>query len=277
MTNIDQAPVNARALAAEIEPHAIASWPPREAVWQNDWLLRFTNGFTHRGNSVATLQFGGSNLDTAIDAVEHEYRKRALAPMFQVASLVAPTDLAGVLIARGYEAITPTFVRATTPAALLANLPEQGDLAISHVPDADFISLVVEGSRSEGDGAERLEILSRISAERICLTAFAEGRAVACGTGTLVGGHVGINMMRTALTHRRQGHAQRVLSALARWAKQTGAIRVYLGVERANAPALALYTRAGFIPAYVYCYYRKAQLQNGLQPFGNGDTPITRA
>jgi GNAT superfamily N-acetyltransferase len=257
MANIDQAPVNARALAGEIEPHAIASWPPREAIVRNNWLLRFTNGFTHRGNSVATLQFGGKNLDNAIDDVEREYRKRALVPMFQVASLVAPPELESTLIARGYEAVTPTFVLAATPPALRACLPATVDVAIDRAPSADFIALVVEGSRSEGDGAERIEILSRVSAERICVTASAEGCAVACGTAKLVEGHVGINMMRTALPHRRQGHAFRVLAAIARWAQENDASRVYLSVEMANAPALALYERAGFVPAYTYLYYRK--------------------
>jgi GNAT superfamily N-acetyltransferase len=257
MTNIDQAPVNARALAAEIEPRAIASWPAREAVRRDDWLLRFTNGFTHRGNSVATLQFRGRNLDSAIDEVEREYRKRALSPMFQVASLVAPPDLECVLVARDYEVVTPTFVLAATPTAMRPRLSATADVAIDREPCTEFVALVVEGSRSEGDGAERIEILSRIAAERICLTAFADGRAVACGAATLVEGHVGINLMRTALGHRRKGHALRILSAIARWAEQKGAARTYLGVEIANAPALALYRRAGFALAYSYRYYRK--------------------
>jgi GNAT superfamily N-acetyltransferase len=257
MTKIVQKPVNACALAEEIEPYAVASWPARQTQLLNGWLLRFTNGFTHRGNSVATLQFAGTNVGAAIDDVEREYRRRSLPPMFQVASAVAPTRLADVLSTRGYEVVTPTFVRAATPAEMLVRLPEAVDVAIAPEPGVEFSSLVIEGSRSEGDGAERMEILSRVTAERACVTAFANGRAVACGTATLVGGHVGINLMRTTVAQRRRGYAQRILAAIARWAHDKDAVRVYLGVEMANSTALALYVRAGFAPAYAYRYYRK--------------------
>jgi ribosomal protein S18 acetylase RimI-like enzyme len=63
--------------------------------------------------------------------------------------------------------------------------------------------------------------------------------------------------MRTDVEFRRQGHAQRVLAAMAQWAASQDARRVYLAVEQSNAPALALYAQASFEPAYSYRYYRK--------------------
>jgi ribosomal protein S18 acetylase RimI-like enzyme len=77
--------------------------------------------------------------------------------------------------------------------------------------------------------------------------------------GVNVEGKVGVNLMRTDAASRRQGHAQRVLSAIARWAQQQRAETLYLGVEMANTPAVTLYERAGFEPAYSYRYYAKGR------------------
>src|SRR5258708_3790742 len=257
MTRIVQKPVNACALATEIESHAVAAWPARETQPLDGWLLRFTNGFTHRGNSVATLQFSGADVEAAVDTVESEYRQRRLPPMFQVASAVEPANLSDILSARGYDAITPTFVRMAAPSEIPTRLPEPTDVTAARPPNAEFAALVAEGSRSEADAAERMEILARVRAERACVIAWADGKVVACGTATLTNDHVGINMMRTTLAQRQRGHAQRVLAAIARWAQDRGAARVYLGVEQPNAPAVALYARAGFVPAYSYRHFRQ--------------------
>lgn len=259
MPEMPQDPVNGCQSAAVIEPAALLAWPARERIVLDGWVLRFTDGFTHRGNSVATFEFIGSDLETAIDRVECEYRTRNLAPMLQVATHVEPATLADVLVARGYEMISPTFVRATTPETAVARLPDAGDVTVGAKASGDFTQLVLRGSRSEGDGHERLDILARISVPVTCVTAFSQGKAVACGMGVNVDGRVGVNLMRTDAAHRREGHAQRVLCAIARWAREQHADTLYLGVEMANAPAVALYERAGFEPAYSYRYYAKGR------------------
>jgi ribosomal protein S18 acetylase RimI-like enzyme len=57
---------------------------------------------------------------------------------------------------------------------------------------------------------------------------------------------------------RRRGVAQSLLRTLAGWAGEQGAERLYLQVERDNAPARRLYDRLGFTEAYRYHYRRAA-------------------
>ena len=61
--------------------------------------------------------------------------------------------------------------------------------------------------------------------------------------------------MRTTPSARRHGHGRRVLAAIAHWARQSGAHHLYLQVDHANTPAIALYERAGFRTAYHYLHY----------------------
>ncbi len=252
MREIHQDGVNAR--IAELESAGVETWPARETLDVSGWLLRFTDGQTHRGNSVATHRFRGHALDGAIESAEREYRARNLPPMFQISPVAKPVDLERALRQRGYRTITPTLTCVASTILMRAALPEPREVTSSGEPDDDFIAVLLSGSRSEADGRERLDVLSRIELPHICVTAYSKGIAVACGTGTLAAGWVGINMMRTAAAHRRNGHAQRVLSAITRWSEGKGVSRLYLNVEESNSGARALYAKAGFDTAYEYRY-----------------------
>lgn len=64
--------------------------------------------------------------------------------------------------------------------------------------------------------------------------------------------------MATLPRARGKGAARHMLAALAGWAGAHGARRVYLQVERNNAPALRLYEQAGFGEVCDY-HYRIAE------------------
>ncbi|MBI1328899.1 MAG: GNAT family N-acetyltransferase [Alphaproteobacteria bacterium] len=251
MTALHQSPVNVAAL----EAISAASWPARHTSEVDGWLLRFTDGYTHRGNSAATHRFTGADVEESIDAVEGAYRAKALPALFHMSPATVPADLEQRLIARGYECTTPTMVCVANTLDMIARLPEPFD--VSGERGAGFDSLVIGGSRSPDDGHERLDILARMNPPLICATAFDNGVAVSCGIGIAREGWAGINLMRTDAHARRRGNAQRVLSAIAQWARASGIANIYLGVEQQNAPARALYAKAGFRDAYPYWYLRK--------------------
>jgi GNAT superfamily N-acetyltransferase len=218
------------------------------------WLLRFTDGFTHRGNSVAPLAIP-ADTDAALASAERASAARGLAPMVQMSPAAQPGDLASRLEARGYAGTTPTFTMVADIGAAVAALPESGDSLADG--GADFEALVREGSRSVADGDERLDIFARLAVPKIAATALAEGQGVACGTGTCVGAWVNINLMRTRADRRREGHARRVLAAIARWGKGQGATGLFLNVEEPNHGARALYRSAGFRDVYRSLYCRR--------------------
>src|SRR6185312_11360840 len=95
MREIPQSGVNAR--VAELEAAGVETWPARETMRVAGWLLRFTDGYTHRGNSVATHRFTQETCDDAIAIVESEYRARSLPAMFQISPASQPVDLERIL------------------------------------------------------------------------------------------------------------------------------------------------------------------------------------
>jgi GNAT superfamily N-acetyltransferase len=77
---------------------------------------------------------------------------------------------------------------------------------------------------------------------------------VATALGVSDGDWAGVFSLLTRPAWRGRGAGRALLGALARWAASRGARRLYLQVERDNAPALALYAKAGFRERYGYHY-----------------------
>ncbi len=248
---IDQDRINA--LAAELEPCAIAAWPARQTLEMGGWLLRFTDGYSHRGNSVAARGFAGGDLLNQIALAEIAYFSRGLAPMFQITPVTQPANLEEILIERGYVGEAPTHVMIAECAKIAR--PSR-DVVLASEPNGAFKSLVLSGSHSYADGCERLDVLSRIEAARVFATIGGNGEAAACGMCVAADGWAGINLMRTQVPQRRKGFAMEILSALAHWARKQDATQLYLQVEDDNPAARALYAKAGFTDAYSYRFYR---------------------
>lgn len=105
-------------------------------------------------------------------------------------------------------------------------------------------------------------LLSTIGPPGCAVTASLDGELVGIGFGVFERDWCGVYGMTTLPHARRRGVASSVLHALAR----AGATHMYLQVESDNAPAHALYERAGFIRAYGYHYRTRAL---------GGDAPST--
>jgi GNAT superfamily N-acetyltransferase len=259
MTVIDQHAVNG--LAWELDPIAVESWPAREIEHLDGWLLRFTDGYSSRANSVSALDFQGTSLERSIAAAENAYQMRGLTPQFQVTPATQPPGLEAVLIRRGYTHRTPTLLMVANTDGLAGPV----DVRVASSIDKAFAALTREGSHSEADGDERLSILARIGHPKALVMAEESGRAVACGASVAIGDWASVYVMRTTPSARRRGHGQRVLCGIARWALSQGASRLYLQVDESNTDAVALYLRSGFRVGYRYLHYF-ASIQTGLKP-----------
>ena len=105
------------------------------------------------------------------------------------------------------------------------------------------------------DGASRSRALSR--AEGTLYASLREGgQTLACGAACFADGWLSMHGLRTASSQRGRGLAGRLIRAMALDAQRRGIARAFLQVDCANAPALALYRRAGMLTAWTYAYWR---------------------
>ncbi|MCU1692455.1 MAG: family acetyltransferase [Frankiales bacterium] len=167
----------------------------------------------------ASLLHGTGPLPARLDAVQDLCRRHGAPPCVQVCP-ACPPGLDEALATRGWS-------RSVDVELLVA------DAATVPAPGTD---VVVAAGRAE----------VRVG-----------GAAVATGRVVVEDGWGGVFGMRTLAGARRRGAAAAVLGGLAVWAVEHGARRLYLQVTADNAPACALYARAGFSRAATY-HYRTA-------------------
>ncbi|THV35747.1 GNAT family N-acetyltransferase [Glycomyces buryatensis] len=226
----------------ELERLLAAAWPPVEAEDLGGWLLRYSDGYTRRANSVLALTESDLSLDAAIAAVERWYAERGERPLIAVAPIAKRLD--EELASRGWtdEARTAVLTKE------LGGDGYDGAARIVHRPSEDLLEQVGRGmpevaAKILGSGPRR---------------GFAEiteaGVLVARGRGAIEGDLVMISGIGTLPEYRRRGLGTEILHALESWGFRSGASRAALQVETDNEAALAMYGKLGYTERYRYWY-----------------------
>lgn len=224
-----------------LERATVAAVSPQALEEIAGWLLPFDTGTVGRARSAAPLAHGTP--DAAVIAqVESRYAAHGIPVTWRLPELAAFDEFAQRLRDRGYQAGKPTHVQTAAVAEVIA--VSQGPFAQTATrPDAGWAS-------------SRVATLSR--APGALFASIREGgETVAAGMGGFSHGWASVHGMRTAQHCRSRGLAGRVLTTLARAARERGIERMFLQVEAHNAAALALYKRAGFTTAWTYSYWKK--------------------
>lgn len=244
---------------AAIEACANRAWPAAHVEVLGGWKLRWSDGLTRRGNSVYPLDdAGGIALGEKLDRVEAWYRARGMGALYQLSPIASPPGLDTALATRGYALESPVSIQTCATATLAdAPLPHRALSAqVSDTPTPEWRAISVERGRFSERPGTFDGFLDRIGARAGFALARISQEPVASALGVVDGTRAGIFAMLTVPERRGRGAGTALLLALGRWAGERGAREIYLQVERDNAPALALYHRAGFQERYGYHYRR---------------------
>ncbi|MGC9523140.1 MAG: GNAT family N-acetyltransferase [Anaerolineae bacterium] len=236
-----------------IEEAALNAWPAKQQRLYDGWLLRFSEGYSKRANSVNPLYASTLDVETKIDVCEAQYAAKALPTLFRITPLASPADLDQRLAARGYRVLDPTRVEVldlatwsaagTSPSAL-----EDLSLDAWRERYATFA-----GRRLPAAHHAMLEAIAG-GLRLVCLRH--AGRPVACGMAVVEGAYVGLFSLITDPVLRRRGYGQALVESLLDRAKGAGARHAYLQVQESNGPARQLYAKLGFRELYRYWYRR---------------------
>lgn len=254
----ERVPWHLRVDALEVQEQAVLGWAPLESTWLGRWLLRASEGFTGRANSVLPLGSPGVALPDALDRVRDWYAARGLEPVFQL-PLPAAQDVYDHLLASGWTARDETVVMTADPAHVAAErVPpttrhgSQPCVELGTELTAEWLA-----TYHYRGGAELPPVAARLLTSAP-LQAFASVRddtgVVAVGRVAVGGEWAGITAMEVAPRGRRRGLAGAVLRALARFGADSGARGLYLQVSADNDAALRLYSGSGFAPHHRYRY-----------------------
>lgn len=236
----------------QIEELSINAWPSLQTLVYDGWLIRFSNGFTKRANSVNPIYCSGMDTGDKIRYCDSLFRSRNLRPVFKMTHAVFPDNLDAMLEERGYASIDPTSVQLLPLSEL--RKPSMHRISWHERPTDDWLSSFCALNNQEAHKNTMKSMLSLLSPKACFLSLFDRGDVVACGLGVVERGFLGVFDVVTDSRHRNQGFGEQLLLNLLNWGRENGAKQAYLQVMLNNAPALRLYAKLGFQELYRYWY-----------------------
>jgi GNAT superfamily N-acetyltransferase len=239
----------------QLESISLMAWPALQEKTYDGWILRFSEGYTKRANSINSFHPSTLPLAEKVSHCEKIYKERHLPPIFRITTFSSPPDLDSYLKARGYQKIDPTSVLTHHLADLKIQRSLQGDLISAPLESwldsfCRFLDDPVEAHQTHR------KILQAIPSPKIFALLLLEDQPVACGVGAFVEKYIGLFDLLTHPDHRGKGHGTSLVLQMLRWAQERDAQLAYLQVVEANQTAMRLYRKLGFKRAYHYWYRR---------------------
>jgi ribosomal protein S18 acetylase RimI-like enzyme len=239
-----------------VEELSMNAWPALQTMCYDGWILRFSNGYTRRANSVIPLYASERETVEKIKACEKVYKDQGLATTFKMTAESQPLGLDDCLEAQGYQTDAQTSVQ-LVGLGRLDSAPVSGlDLEPS-VTDEWLAAFCRMSKLPTAHQTTHRQLLEAIIPAKCCATIEVDGQTVGCGLGVLQNGYLGLFDIVIETSFRRQGCGERLVRGLLSWGKQVGAHTAYLQVMLNNGPALRLYAKLGFQELYQYWYRLK--------------------
>jgi ribosomal protein S18 acetylase RimI-like enzyme len=235
------------------------AWPAATTAWLEGWRLGLDAGVTRRANSVlpnAACPVG--DVDALIREVERRYRAHGLPPCFKLTAAAEPADLDHRLERRKYRSEGHSLVLVADARQITRPRDAKIAVALDDRPSRAWLDVCWPTAQYGAERPARQAIVERVRAPRVFGLARLAGVPGGAALAVERRGWAGITAVHTLPEQRRRGIAQGLLRALASWAGDQGIERLYLQVERDNAPARRLYAGLGFTEAYPYHYRRAA-------------------
>ena len=238
---------------ASIETAGANAWPALHQEDYDGWVMRFSNGYTKRANSIYPNHPSALPLDTKLEICRKRYSAHDLPMIFRITSISPEPELDNYLENQHYRRSSRTKVMACP-----LNNPDrytETTSAISSLSLDDWLSHFYSLSDFSTEYRDtHHNILSKIEKQVVYLRLSSKDKSVACGMGVLDGDYFGLFSILTAANYRNQGFGGEITAALMNWASENEAVFAYLQVQVDNSPAFYLYRKYSFKPVYEYWY-----------------------
>lgn len=243
-----------------IEELSLNAWPALKTMVHQGWLLRFSEGYTKRSNSIQAIYTKtNDNLDQQIAFCEEMYAEANLQTIFKITPFV-PETLDQRLEQRGYRMVEPSSVKILNDIEDVKE-PHLHEILIEHELSEKWLQTMANMNRLSEQPIEiTRRLLTSSPLRQGFFTLLRDARPVACGLAVIEQGHVGLYDIVTDEACRNRGYGEQLLLHILKWARENGALKSYLLVLQGNVAANRLYEKLNYQPLYTY-WYRCRQIE----------------
>jgi N-acetylglutamate synthase len=243
----------------KIEELSMNAFPSLQTQLLDGWVLRFSNGYAKRANSINPLYHSQEDINRKIEKCEKLYQRKGLKVIYKLTTHVFPEELDNILERKGYGLVGETSVQLLSLDEEEAIFSNKASID-NQLSDKWFSEFCELNHIKVADQHTLKQMLNHINAD-VCYVRLTNEKeeTLACGMGVLEGGWIGLYDIVTSEMHRNNGYGIELVSSILNWGKKHGAERAYLQVMLHNTPALKLYEKLGFKEAYQYWYRIKKE------------------
>ncbi|HKU96959.1 MAG TPA: hypothetical protein VJR58_16870, partial [Vineibacter sp.] len=198
-----------------LEHLAFNAWPALQTLVQDDWILRFAEGYTKRANSVNAVAAGcdtpRADLERRIAEAEGLYQRQAIRCVFRLTPLMDPV-VGSLLQARGWAAFDETMVMVADLAA--CPTPEKVTVAAARDDTWSTGYMTFNGVPAVRQAIHDRMLDAIVPPAGFALSQDDAGEPAAFGLGVVERGHLGLFDIVSDPARRRAGHGRRLVEGL---------------------------------------------------------------
>lgn len=237
-------------LLEELQMNAL---PSLQTFLFDGWVLRFSDGYTNRANSINAVYESKEDINYKITKCEELFRNRDLIPTYKITPFIFPQNLDRLLEERGYKEIHNTSVQ------LLSLQNYKGIVMTSVITKNAFNETWFDyyctfNGISKKNACINKQMLNNIISDTFYTLLQVESEIIACGMAVIEHDYLGLFDITVSENYRNKGYGTQLMESMLSIGKEHGAKNAYLQVMTNNKPALKLYKRFGFNEEYQYHY-----------------------
>ena len=237
-----------------IEELSFNAWPSYKTELYDDWLLRYSDFYTHRTNCVNIIGASKIPLEEKVDYCEANYKRLHTPSIFKI-NPIFHSELNQYLKTQGYEVEHETDTYVLSLQDLLVPNSSSFTVELQDFISPDWIKDLFRLNKTTNPSHHAIvpKMYEAIPRDVISARIRLEGNTIATGLGIMERDHMGIYAIYVGESYRGKGLAKTVCSALLSAAQERGLHHAYLQVVKDNFIAKKVYEDLGF--RYQYSYW----------------------
>ncbi|QGH32891.1 GNAT family N-acetyltransferase [Gracilibacillus salitolerans] len=238
----------------KLEELSMNAFPSLQTQLLDGWILRFSNGYAKRANSINPLYDSQADIKQKIETCENMYQRKGLKVIYKLTTQVFPDKLDKILEQRGYNLTGVTSVQLLSLEERETFLSNKA-LIYNQLDETWFTNFCELNHIDDIDQQTLKQMLRNINAD-VCYVCLINNKSeiLACGMGVLEEEWIGLYDIVTSEKHRNKGYGIELVFSILNWGKKHGAKKAYLQVMLNNTSAIGLYAKLGFSEVYKYWY-----------------------